>query len=99
MMTRTTKQNSGISKEIVVHKCSADRPRGCPLRDDDDVYYLTWLIAWTKDECDAQMADADWFVVDHKLKLYHWKPLDYWSYVDHIAMFVIQWRSQDFLLD
>ena len=35
--------------QIHMWKCSADKARGPVLADDDDVYYLTWLIAYTED--------------------------------------------------
>ena len=45
--------------EIIIHKCSAERPRGDQLHEDDTVYYLTWLIAWSKDDHEKFQQTSD----------------------------------------
>ena len=61
-------------KEIYMYKCSAERPRGDELHDSEDVYYLTWLIAWAG-EVDIEKPD-DWEFLNHPLKWSYKPPTD-----------------------
>eukprot|EP00959_Pyramimonas_sp_CCMP1952_P295173 6173419-Pyramimonas_sp.AAC.1 len=63
---------------MMIFKCSADQARGRPLSDDDDVYYLTWLIVYSEGAEDAPVIfDADWQLVDHRLKWNYEAPKNY----------------------
>ena len=59
--------------EIVIQKCSADQPRGGELTDENSVYYLTWLIARTRE---AVTAADDWVRLEPRLKWNYHPPQD-----------------------
>ena len=67
------------SAAIHVWKCSAETARGAALKDDDDVYYLTWLIAYTEYASDLPGDSGDddaWRLVDHRIQWSYEVPKD-----------------------
>jgi len=63
-------------KEIMIYKCTAEQANGPALSDDDTVYYLTWLIAWTSSNDPQKNLAAAKGVADAGLVWQYQAPVD-----------------------